>query len=570
MLLLGSNPETLETWKTLYLRPKVLLVLLLFLLSPTYTPTSTTSPPAPSSYQVAPATTLDSDASSSAPVLPLTQLSDGNGSVSQADGLENSSTFRTEGAGDAAMRGYTSGAGDGENLTSTISISSPPSAASESPTPACTETDERGRLLCDREAKRISFEERLAEVEQEARVAVQSWEKSVLGFFTFSSQGEEEEGKNAEEKPKGFLKSRPWIVVVALLYAVMGCELIALAAEDEIVKRSFSNSPIPSFQRSSSLSKRISRAKFHILHSFKYNFRPLITLCFTLTIVILIAIQAWKESWISPPIGFEPPRGWGGLRYPKLGQIVIFFECITCLTTLSQPMKHLIPRSVMPKTISPPFYNSISRLSPSKKPTRNSPTTTVYNSRRTRRRPTYERTRGSTFFEGSDEKKRRRLTDPVGVVVEMKWAIGVGVEAVAVVAGLAQYLAVALTLRSFYPHSLSTLFTFLCLRSRVAHFRRVCGFYRKTVECLRLVLNSFPFFDGDDEEEDWRCSVCFEGAEREDEGLDGGQERWGGKRCRLDCGHVLHADCLITWLHFQSFCCVCTTPITRPPEEAVG
>lgn len=39
-------------------------------------------------------------------------------------------------------------------------------------------------------------------------------------------------------------------------------------------------------------------------------------------------------------------------------------------------------------------------------------------------------------------------------------------------------------------------------------------------------------------------------------------------RCRLDCGHELHATCLVAWLHHQAFCPTCHLALSASPPAA--
>jgi hypothetical protein len=96
----------------------------------------------------------------------------------------------------------------------------------------------------------------------------------------------------------------------------------------------------------------------------------------------------------------------------------------------------------------------------------------------------------------------------------------------------------------------------------------------RTIDCLRIVFKVFPLESSStspstvEEDLDWMCTICFEGArdELEENDEEGNRSEIGNKRrCRLrSCGHIYHAACLVHWLHQQSFCPICHTAVTMP------
>lgn len=157
---------------------------------------------------------------------------------------------------------------------------------------------------------------------------------------------------------------------------------------------------------------------------------------------------------------------------------------------------------------------------------------------------------------------------------------------------------------------------------------------RRTVECLRVVFDEFPEMEGgeaggkerqEEAEEDWVCTICFEGMEEEESAGGGGSggaglggsgynspspsginspallggeatpskaKRTMKARCRLPCSHRCtflflspllsygnadlppaptdHAGCLTTWLQYQSWCPSCHTAITSKRSDVAA
>ncbi|GAA6006758.1 hypothetical protein JCM10207_009085 [Rhodosporidiobolus poonsookiae] len=65
-----------------------------------------------------------------------------------------------------------------------------------------------------------------------------------------------------------------------------------------------------------------------------------------------------------------------------------------------------------------------------------------------------------------------------------------------------------------------------------------------------------------EDDEEWVCSVCFEGQEQDRPG-------WKGWKtpCRLPCRHRFHATCLASWFATQSFCPTCHAVVSAPPPS---
>ncbi|GAA5901176.1 hypothetical protein JCM6882_006136 [Rhodosporidiobolus microsporus] len=73
-----------------------------------------------------------------------------------------------------------------------------------------------------------------------------------------------------------------------------------------------------------------------------------------------------------------------------------------------------------------------------------------------------------------------------------------------------------------------------------------------------------------EEEGDWVCTICFEGAKQEEQDHarrthPGWATYW--TRCRLPCSHAFHATCLASWFASQAFCPTCHRA-ARPPPTA--
>jgi len=174
-------------------------------------------------------------------------------------------------------------------------------------------------------------------------------------------------------------------------------------------------------------------------------------------------------------------------------------------------------------------------------------------------------------------------------------------------AGVLMYAVVVLSLPTLTPTSIYPLVALVALRNEAGHLVMCWTKARQTVECLEFVrrrwgvgsalrsrVQSFmqqqqsasPGKDGAGRVyqavwsgEEQTCCMCFEptpafpSRRSSSASQDAGHlpdssimdEEAEENTCVLDCAHVLHADCLVTWLRAQNFCPVCHAPLNGTP-----
>ncbi|GAA96451.1 uncharacterized protein L969DRAFT_94541 [Mixia osmundae IAM 14324] len=328
--------------------------------------------------------------------------------------------------------------------------------------------------------------------------------------------------------------AQPVWILFAVLHAMFLLEWACLEAEDELIKRSVTTTSEREHQKS-----RLA----HLSKYWRANLRPILGMIAVITIAASVLAECTASSdtevpfmrYLGPPTArLEHSGDFAALFRPI--RFVVALEALTAMLALLQPLKHLLPHSIMPPFVSASLFTpSISRTDPL---------------------VLRERQRG--FFAQLTRKREIALDD---VEVESKYLVGQFVELVTVGTCAAQCTIIFFALHYHSPVSLATIPAFLYLMSMRGLAASVANIFRstrRTVHCLRVVLAAFPLSqDGKQEpDKDWLCSICFEGCD------------WKQRRCKLHCSHSYHAQCLIQWLYRASTCPVCHQAVMPSRQQA--
>ncbi|KDE03890.1 hypothetical protein MVLG_05644 [Microbotryum lychnidis-dioicae p1A1 Lamole] len=599
-----ANPETLDTWKVQY-RHKVVLILLVYLLIPA----------APGSNRPAPYTDLlGSSLSSSVDALDHAPSAIVSSSNFQVDPLAGRFEPRRHdhvlpqepSAAPLSIRDLPHDEADRHTLpinlrkstfmlqeaTESTSLSSP--SPSDLPSPAATRaedsasisvpgsssssspalsTDEsecpidyRGRSMCPGvEREHPSFSARSAELSSEFADAVHEFGLWLLSQFlsfriTFS----------------------PFKLFVLIIHALSVVQLVALVVEDSIIRTTLANPMPPPFpSAANSFSKRMSRYRWRLEATWSRFWKSILVLGLLLVGGTAVIREGqwgprnakrggWDDvpfaQWVLPGV-IEVHEG---VSKGPLRDLVLLEACGLMLCLL-QPLKHLIPTSILPSTLPPP-----ASLYP---PIHTGPS--------------------------SDSSQRKPQHLPPQLQLDTSWLISLFVDVTLSLITLLQLLRCGLLLATVSPLTIAPHLLFHTARGRVHAIVQARMTLLRTIECLFTVFKLFPeeqdtsptstnktSLEGSDDSE-WVCTICFEGTSVE-EGIDPKAESTtsGGSgddqmvargpmmtvraKCRLPCGHKYHAGCLTQWFHHQTFCPCChvpissSTPLSSPANSLPG
>ncbi|KAM0789247.1 hypothetical protein ACM66B_000090 [Microbotryomycetes sp. NB124-2] len=317
-----------------------------------------------------------------------------------------------------------------------------------------------------------------------------------------------------------------------ILFCMLSCiHLAALVLEDSILRLQMANPLPPDFARGDTWTKRISRWQWRVnLLVQRYALQLLVC-------ALLAAVAGWCLFESAAEV--NPANNWADVPYGRWllaalddsdvslrtrngpYRTLLAIESLSALVALIQPVKHFLPSSILPATVSPPIALLSSHQS------------------------------------------------APAVRVDSCWLVSHLVEMTLSLMTLAQLCALGVKLSSISPFKIAPHLIFHAARGRLVAISNIQMSMNRTVDCLRTVFEVFPESNGEkadvaleSEEADWVCTICFEG----DSSTTG--EMTATARCRLPCGHKYHAGCLTKWLGFQSFCPVCHKPVADESEDA--
>jgi len=394
--------------------------------------------------------------------------------------------------------------------TAASEVASVTSHSYTAPSAAPCPIDERGRPRCpgDHAREAISLKDRgseLAEAAQEFGAAV--IRTAVKGA----------------KKTARYRLGRTGAALFALVSALLA-QLATLLIEDAIVKTALAWPLPPAFStRATTLSKRVSRAHFRATHTLARFWQQALALaCVCAFLVFLGRECAWAGvnddvpfarflcEGVSDKTKAAPSAYRFGRSTRAALRIVVLLELVACVLTLLQPLKHVLPRSLFPRTVS-----------------------------------------------------LRQPHNP-SARIETSWLYSETLALALGAATILQTVVIGSWLKSFSPMSLGVHLAFMSVHGRMTSMRETLTQMRRTVACLDLVAR---WFATEQTDSDWVCTICFEGdADGDEEEEDAKKVDITRKRCRLQCSHVYHAKCLLHWLHFQSFCPVCHQTISTPDK----
>ncbi|ORY57994.1 hypothetical protein BCR35DRAFT_208920 [Leucosporidium creatinivorum] len=415
----------------------------------------------------------------------------------------------------------------------------------------------------------------------------------------------------------------PFHLFAFLMHLLCFIQLVALLVEDSIVRTTMAD-PLPKeLPRGSTWGKRFSRWNWRGRQLVRRYKGAMGTLGVCAVVCAWIGWEAvmrnegvkepgWNDvpaaRWVSGMIK-EVVEG-EGRRCPF--RLVVVIETLAALLSLIQPLKHLLPTSILPPTLPPPALLFPSSTPPSHTPTPRilspalTPSPSTPTSPSSSSPPSPSRSPGAFFTFPSP---------PPPLALDAHWLLLHLDSLLQSFLSLFQFaLLLPLLPRSTYslfhpaPHIL-----LLSIRGRLIAIGKTRDKMRRTVECLRVVFDEFPEVEGgeagvgeakereEEAEGDWVCTICFEGMEEEENSLaaagaggsgfnspspsgsnspallGGGGEGTSSKakrtmkaRCRLPCSHRYHAGCLTTWLQYQSWCPSCHTAITSKRSDVAA
>lgn len=605
----SSNPETLELFRSVYYRPKIVLIILLFITFPS----------------------IDRN---------LHQ------SIQHDSKLSLKSSYQHRSPSSPATS-------SSQQLSTSKSPSNPQKIHSSSKDRlhplSCPDAylDHRNNIICPHAPKRLkSVRQRCDEVLQEIKTSIKRWSNpqlihqssshlnpQLIKLVTQSSTNGLTKSQDANSNFRSMICtpiSSPFAHLIILLHTLFFIQALSLLIEDALIKDACSSTFIHSFRSSSSWSKLWSRVRFRFRNQWsKRSFwEPFVFWIVSIMIISTIAIETFGEpgSWQTGAIWHDLPFrricqtlnpidsnhdhknpmdgststsdskitevrisiiGLQALKilsffldrapFLKPARSLILIECGVALVCLCQPAQHFLPQKVLPKAIKIP-NRILSRIT--NRPTRSliefnpsSENDRFFNDRH--RSSAIETLRNRSNSNHANASHRQ---SPVVVEVETKWVLSVLVEACVCIAAISSYAVVMVHLpyTSYYWFPLILTFTYVkvCVE-------RLKNLYRSalhTIRCLESVLSRFSP-EINKRGRDWRCSICFEDEERSDDSDDSsrspileesnrsspklnhagnpnGNQR--GEKCvSLRCGHLYHAKCLVKWLHYQTFCPIC-------------
>ncbi|SCZ90428.1 BZ3500_MvSof-1268-A1-R1_Chr9g10829 [Microbotryum saponariae] len=403
------------------------------------------------------------------------------------------------------------------------SSSSPASTMDESECPI----DYRGRAMCPGvEREHPSFSARSAELSSEFADAVHEFGLWLLSqFLSFR------------------ITLSPFKLFVLIIHALSVGQLVALIVEDSIIRTTLANPMPPPFpSAANSFSKRMSRYRWRLEATWSRFWKSILVLGLLLVGGTAVIREGqwgprnakrggWDDvpfaQWVLPAV-VEVHEG---VSKGPLRDLVLLEACGLMLCLL-QPLKHLIPTSILPSTLPPPasLYPPI-RINPS-----------------------------------SDSSQRKPQHLPPQLQLDSSWLISLFVDVTLSLITLLQLLRCGLLLPTISPLTVPPHLLFHTARGRVHAIVQARMTLLRTIECLFTVFKLFPeemdtsptstnktSLEGPDDSE-WVCTICFEGVSVED-GVDPKAESTtsGGRnddhmvtrgpmmtvraKCRLPCGH---------------------------------
>ncbi|CAH7674752.1 expressed protein [Phakopsora pachyrhizi] len=475
----SSNPETFELFRSIYYRPKLVLLLLILLAFPsvdrsltkTKTTTTTTTPPPPPSDQEKNSVSTTTTTTTTEPVRQLSKQQQ-----------------RQEPQKDSCPDAY---------------------------------LDHRNNLICPHDPKRLkSVKQRIYQVLNDISIQNQrDWislsifsssnnpSKQSRSITSSTSQGtsvlQRSDSKTTGSKSSKTIITRssspirilacaplsnPLIHLIILLHTLFLIQALSLLVEDALIKDACCSAQSTSFRRSTSWRKTWSRLRFRLKNqwvkrSFLEPFGIWIVSIIILGLVLCETLgdtgswytgQIWHDlpfrGLCSGPVIFTQPSSSDDLahhhhhrvsiiRTPALrflsffidrapflkpARSLVLMECFVALVSLLQPAQHVLPSRILPRMVPIPkrFLSPRSGSRSGKEILRGW------------FRRSYDPLLGT--LSGQMRRKEFDLVDQrkVPVEVETRWLIGVFVEACVCVAAIASYLIVMVRISAYSAHPL--------------------------------------------------------------------------------------------------------------------
>ncbi|KAG0139524.1 hypothetical protein CROQUDRAFT_101411 [Cronartium quercuum f. sp. fusiforme G11] len=593
----SSNPETLDLFRSVYYRPKIVLLILLFFAFPStdtllHLPRQASTSSSPTSTNNLELTRTEPARSVNSYHLPDTHPS---------SNAQHPKRTRGHPQPDLTL-----------NPTHSSSIKE------DTPTLPCPDAylDHRNNIICPHAPKRLkSVRQRYAEVLQEVKSTLKRWTDlhpttdpgiSARPLWpTYALPYTATEDRWSVRTALCMPLASPFAHLLLLLHTLFFIQALSLLVEDALVKDACASTLAASaFRSSSSWPKIWSRFRFRLAnHWSKRSFwEPFGFWIASLILLGVIASEAlgdtgsWQTGgvWHDLPFrnvcqrssstgstsnmqsekGIEVRVSIIGIPALKLlsflldrapflkpARTLVLIECVLGLVCLCQPAQHFLPQKIFPKTLRVP--NRFLSLPSS---TRSSEVSTVIRPPPGPSRNTTVSQRLSGITSGHP---RSSLSDKdeaqvVEVEVETKWVLSVLVEACVCVGAIASYVVVMVHLPYTSSYWFPLLLSITYIKSCVARLKNLYHSALHTLRCLESVLSRFGP-EPNTRKRDWRCSICFEDEDCSDESdsppsptSNNENFKESGERCVvLNCGHRFHARCLVKWLHYQTFCPIC-------------
>lgn len=326
-----------------------------------------------------------------------------------------------------------------------------------------------------------------------------------------------------------------------------------------MIRLSLANPLPPDFPRGGTWAKRASRFKWRLQGTWERYWKPSGAVAILALVVLVFIWECWagdskKGGWDDVPFGrwvlkerdgHRPlPRiNWLGIgpfrmlislqvRSPRvdLAQARSFkanstfdLQIVMTSLSLSYPIKHLLPTSILPSSMTPPSF----LCPPPPRPSR----------------PRHSKSRRSTSRASSPSCPSsfpHLIQESPRVALDTAWVTSALFDLATCVIVILQFTFVGLLLGTYSPFTIPPHIIFFTIRGRLRYINKTRSGIMRTMSCLETVFSTFPESDGEEEkeeEDDWVCTICFEGKQDEIDHL----SKVGGKspsaKCKLPCGH---------------------------------
>ncbi|KAI5475063.1 hypothetical protein MNV49_002055 [Pseudohyphozyma bogoriensis] len=247
-----------------------------------------------------------------------------------------------------------------------------------------------------------------------------------------------------------------YFLTLLVMHLLLGVQLLSLVLEDGIVKTGLANPLPPDFRRGGTLGKRWSRMKWRAKATGQRYWAQLIGIAVLAVVVGVVGKECWMEGeqgrdvpfgrWALPKLVVE--EGSTGVNEKNFTAMkrLLKLESVAAALSLIQPIKHILPSSILPPTIAPSSFFTSS---------------------------TPQHIASRPFF--------RQARIPPTVELDSVWLISLFIDGYTSVLTILQFLALTVALHSYSPFSVSPHLLFHAVNGRWNH---IAGLRTNHAGCL--------------------------------------------------------------------------------------